>query len=776
MSDDKKIRLGIDSSEAIQNIDEFNRRAQEMVSNLIGESREQLNISSQIIQSLKEEIALLEERNRLQRDSGLSNLDEGSDSSNLTIKIEREFKEEQLTLDQAKQIIEAIQRNPDSINGDNYEIDALKELILSERKTSKESQQRKKEEPESNLDEFKERAEELISELTAESRERKDLSSDIISDIKEQISLLEKRNNLQKEERLFELSYKEKSGKISERDADKEKEDISFEYKEERLTLSYAKDIVEAIERTAREQIDSNKETIEKLITEEGFGKAAGGKSEIDALRELIIKDKTQQQESGKEDEKKIRQHGGAAGLFAQSSSAVIGSQSAIDASLRLGQVGSGQMMQTGAGMGGLAGGAMMGAAAVIGATLFAAAKGVMISGAAEPSFMRMAGIGGGSYSGYREFGESAENYGYTKDIVAQRRADMSLAGLTTQGSGQAALESLQMERGLGLSAGLTQQLERFQRPGMSNVSSMETTQQMIAYLRATGVVKGGDMSALPEYLQSLVSLSQQQLTTLGSVDTGINTKMIASISNLDNTFKNPDVLGKIVSSFNQGLTTAPSEQIEALQYTVLNEIAPNKNIFELKKMREDPFGTSLSSEIDQARKDGNVDRVKQLETERTQRQDYLPSLLESLKEISPNRNIFEANILEMFPQLGTLTMASKVAEGFEKGSLQDILDRDISKDPKTDISGRALEATGIYTREVAKFTNSFMTAGDKVVEALSSLKTGIVDLTTKVRELTTATLENTKATNDVFESISDSTFWGKVMKYNMGAIQRKFE
>lgn len=672
MSEDKRIRLGIDNSEAIQGVDDFVQRARSGYSAINEEVEKQIDSSRRVRESIQEEIDLIEKRNRASRE-----------------------------------------KTP--IVQDDYI---------------------------SRLEEFSSRAQELVSELVGESRERKDLSSDIISDIKEQISLLEKRNSLRKEERLLELSYKEKAGKLSDKDADKEKEEITSEYREEKLTISYAKDIVDAIERAAREQIDSNKETIGKLVTEEGFGVAVGGKGEIDALRELIIKDKLQPRKVEKE-----ASYRGAAGLFAQSSSAVIGSQSAIDASLRLGQVGSGQMMQTGAGMGGLAGGAVMGAAAVIGASLFAAAKGVMISGSAEPSFMRMAGIGGGSYSDYRGFGEGAENYGYTRDVVAQRRADMSLAGLTTRGSGQAALESLQMERGLGLSSGLTQQLERFQRPGMSNISTMETTQQMIAYLRATGVVKGGDMSALPEYLQSLVSLSQQQLTVLGSVDTGVNTKMIASISNLDNTFKNPDVLGKIVSSFNQGLTTAPNEQIEALQYTVLNQIAPGKNIFELKKMREDPFGTSLSAEIEQAKKEGNVDKVKQLETERTQRQDYLPSLLEALKTISPNRNIFEANILEMFPQLGSLTMASKVAGGFESGNLQEILDMDISKVPKTDVQGRALDATGIYTKEVAKFTNSFMTAGDKVVEALGSLKMSIV-------ELTTATQENTKATNEAWSTV----------------------
>lgn len=681
MSEDKRIRLGIDNSEAIQGVDDFAQRARSGYSAINEEVEKQIDSSRRVRESIQEEIDLIEKRNRASREK------------------------------------------PPIVQDDYI----------------------------SRLEEFSSRAQELVSELVGESRERKDLSSDIISDIKEQISLLEKRNSLRKEERLLELSYKEKAGKLSDKDADKEKEKITSEYREEKLTFSYAKDIVDAIERAAREQIDSNKETIGKLVTEEGFGVAVGGKSEIDALRELIIKDKLQQQKHVNKVDKVVE---GAAGLFAQSSSAVIGSQSAIDASLRLGQVGSGQMMQTGAGMGGLAGGAVMGAAAVIGASLFAAAKGAMISGAAEPSFMRMAGIGGGSYSDYRGFGEEAENYGYTRDIVAQRRADMSLAGLTTRGSGQAALESLQMERGLGLSSGLTQQLERFQRPGMSNISTMETTQQMIAYLRATGVVKGGDMSALPEYLQSLVSLSQQQLTVLGSVDTGVNTKMIASISNLDNTFKNPDVLGKIVSSFNQGLTTAPNEQIEALQYTVLNQIAPGKNIFELKKMREDPFGTSLSAEIEQAKKEGNVDKVKQLETERTQRQDYLPSLLEFLKTISPNRNIFEANILEMFPQLGSLTMASKVAGGFESGNLQEMLGRDISKDPKTDIQGRALDATGIYTREVAKFTNSFMTAGDKVVEALSSLKMGIVDLIDKTAKLTTATQENTKATNEAWGTV----------------------
>lgn len=601
----------------------------------------------------------------------------------------------------------------------------------------------------SDIELFNRRAKEMVSELIGESKEQLSLSEDILESVREQIRLLERRNNLRKEERLIELSSKEVEGRISSKDAGVERGDIATEFKEERLTIQYAKDIVDAIERAARAQIESGEDNINKLISEPGFGESDVDKSEIDFLRELIVRDKQTTSESKQEPVS----GGGIVGTFSQASTGVIGSQSSIDAALRMGQMGTGQMMQTGMGMGGVAGTALTGTAAVLAAGLFAAAKGVSIAGQAEPHFMRMAGIGGGSYANYREFGDSATEYGYTRDVVAQRRADISLAGLTSRGSGQAALESLQMERGLGISSGVIQQLERFQRPGMSNLSSMESTQQMISYLRATGVITGKDMSALPEYLQSLVSISQQQLQTLGSVDVGINTKMIAGISNLDESFKNPDILSRVVSSLTQGLATSPNSQIEALQYSILNQISPNKDIFELRKMREDPFGTSLSGDIEEARKRGDSERAERLEKERTERQEYLPAFLQALKDISPTRGIFEANILEAFPQLQTLSMAGRVARGFDEGNLNEVLDRDISNVPSENIQSRAIEATGIYTREVAKFTNRFMTVGDNVIAALNSLQMGIVSLAEKTGDLIEATQENTKATNEFWDN-----------------------
>ena len=70
-----------------------------------------------------------------------------------------------------------------------------------------------------------------------------------------------------------------------------------------------------------------------------------------------------------------------------------------------------------------------------------------------------------------------------------------------------------------------------------------------------------------------------------------LNSTIIASIAALGEEFQNPEVLRYVVQGLKSGLMQAATPQVEALQYSSLSQFAPNASLWQLEKMRANPFG-----------------------------------------------------------------------------------------------------------------------------------------------------------------------------------------
>lgn len=92
------------------------------------------------------------------------------------------------------------------------------------------------------------------------------------------------------------------------------------------------------------------------------------------------------------------------------------------------------------------------------------------------------------------------------------------------------------------------------------------------------------------DYLRILVDLNQKQLEEVGETNASINGGIIASIASLGDKLENPRTLSQVINGLKSGLTQANSPQLEALQYYTLSQINPNASLWDLQRMRENPF------------------------------------------------------------------------------------------------------------------------------------------------------------------------------------------
>lgn len=149
----------------------------------------------------------------------------------------------------------------------------------------------------------------------------------------------------------------------------------------------------------------------------------------------------------------------------------------------------------------------------------------------------------------------------------------------------------LEFEKGFGISGGGMSSLLQSTRNDVSN--DMYTSGQMgaryLSYL-TSAISPRQVRSYSEEYLKILVDLNQQQLEQVGYTNSLVNSEIVQGIAKLDDSFQNPVVLQRVISSLQSGLMNANSPQLEALQFSSLQKIKPNASYFELLKARENPF------------------------------------------------------------------------------------------------------------------------------------------------------------------------------------------
>jgi hypothetical protein len=482
-----------------------------------------------------------------------------------------------------------------------------------------------------------------------------------LKNIEDQVATIEKRNKLEEQYRKSQIKVGTASGAVT--DPSKALEAAAKVTEEDKLSVQLLKEI-----------LDTEKISLREQIKQERQGAADKQDQEKSENEELRRRQKTQDDEES------------------QARSARRG------------------VVQAGAGVG-LSKNEFYGAAGLLafiplfGQALAAGAQKALSSAEAyQAGLGANVGIGGGTQGRLAGYGAGQTVYGYSIPEALQERVSIARARGGVDGAGQAALESQILQRGAGLDQSTILGLERLQRGGDVG-SSTSTVQSLVAGLKSTGAMGGSDLAALPEYLQILTSLGQEQISTLGKIDMGVNQKLVVGLSTLDDSFKNPDVLRTVIESVKGGLSGATTPQMEALQYSVLSRMNPGSSFVELQEMREVP---SL---------------------------EYFQAMMEQLRGMSANEEQLVLNVQAAFG--GKIGMARKIAEG-------KITDVDFTGKGIKDLKGRGRGATPELTKSEKEFENTFALTGDKLVKAISGFGTSLQQAAARDKERTQAIDDNT--------------------------------
>jgi len=282
-----------------------------------------------------------------------------------------------------------------------------------------------------------------------------------------------------------------------------------------------------------------------------------------------------------------------------------------------------------------------------------------------------------------------SENLGFSGLDILRERAKLSLSK-GSQASLSETLVSLGYQRGFGLS---DQQVGGMQRTLRGNDQSLQQVlRQVTGDMRTSGMARGNDFSLLGENLQLLVSISQKQLEELGEVNVGVNSKMMQAFATLDTSLKNPDVLRNVFQKIYDGLQQQRTPQMEALAYQALSQVNPQATVYQLQMMKEQPFAE--------------------------QNQQYLPNLMKIIQQVSGNNaEMFAENFSQFFNT--SKTMAAKITGAYANnedwlGAFRENYQKGVSTE---EVFERAEESTTSKQEREATTTDFQNNVVEKVVD-----------------------------------------------------------
>lgn len=318
-----------------------------------------------------------------------------------------------------------------------------------------------------------------------------------------------------------------------------------------------------------------------------------------------------------------------------------------------------------------------------------------------EPSASRMARLQGGNTSDYVDTGTNEySDLGFRRSQVLQGRAGI----IRTLGRDSSSdLRSLlAIQKGFDVSQDELLGVSRLGR-GDSSFNLNRVFTSLYSGLQYSGLGKERTEAFIPEYLKLLTEIGQEQLTTLGKVDIGVNTRLITALSG-ESRLQNPETLKSVISGITQGLSNANTPQVEAAQFSTLARLFPEKSLWELEKIREAPF------------EKGN--------------EAYLSEFMKDLQNRTSSREDFERTVSQVFGIKKNL--AGSIVDAMSEGNF-DLLKKEITPQiTEQDVYTRATDAIDRFDAVVSKWEDL------KIGELTATINNGFDGL---LNTLTTAAI-----------------------------------
>ena len=187
----------------------------------------------------------------------------------------------------------------------------------------------------------------------------------------------------------------------------------------------------------------------------------------------------------------------------------------------------------------------------------------------------------------YQEF-DKYSSYGYSLPELYLKNASFARdrgENMGIDNTGNLAL----FQKAYGIDDGVMSSLQQSLRGNNKEFYDSNLIRLVLQSMKASGMAEDGDYSYLNEYMSTLTSISQQQLTAIGETNVWRNNVLLQSIAAVGDKFENPQVLQGVVQGIIGGLSNPSSMQVEALQFDALANLRPDASLWELEKIRENP-------------------------------------------------------------------------------------------------------------------------------------------------------------------------------------------
>lgn len=514
----------------------------------------------------------------------------------------------------------------------------------------------------------------MYEEMARIASQRNPNSKDAVRDIEDQIKAQQRLNQVRELGERNKIVGQMNRGEISSALGGAKLSDISDQAKEDRLSILLLQQIVDNLKELRRSS--------EKIGEEEK--RTILGKNPED----LTLEEKIKRERLERENPEERRRNRGAEGI-ARWGGAVVGGglrEGGIGIAMGVSETASHSMMhfEPGEEAGGWAKSIPIIGAIVAVATM--ATKAVIDKSNIHQA--NTANIWRSTGEDFSNFGFGLDQYGVSSNNYLERMHNLSKTRLSSKGLDTSTINQILLEKGIGLDINQYNSFDKLSLLGGGTAMGDITSTMALMGRKRVGMLGEDNKSAemVPSMLNIIAELGKEQVSKLGRIDIGMNSKMVVALASMDETLKkSPEALSTMVNSVKGGLSGANSPQSEALQYSILKRINPNADMFELQKMREKPFS------------EGN--------------RKYLPMYLDQLKRMSGgNQHRFYQNIMGQFGL--SAEMSEMLGSGYDdkRGDFQSILNSnfDINGNEliKNRLPNRARKST-TYKEQTEAFTEN---------------------------------------------------------------------
>jgi len=417
----------------------------------------------------------------------------------------------------------------------------------------------------------------ILQDSMAQSKSAKEA----ISNYERQISLIEKKNRLERDSAKLDAE-RNRDAKLGSATTSTDRAAIDDKYKttikdidrgtkEDKVQTDLLRELIQTVKTTSNQELRSD------AITGQG--------QEDDLERFLSGADSTEfrkaaeQLREEREGVSKDKKSGGGGGGIVAGAAGVAGSGSGDQAIQRtLGEVGKGPILGTIAGL------------------IAIAVAGLTIRSQREKSAEQYAAMSGRSVGSIIDGPEGATDFfgGYGPSKLGVSREDFLSTNVpgavraagTSRGGAERAMRHLEIEKALALTSGTGDTMAKLGRATGGDATSM--TNQIFSAMSGTGAFGGGtDMARMQDIISGIMGFQEGELSRAGVTSMRGTLAGRRGLERLGGRFTRDDYSMQTLAQMNQGLTSEGSPEARAIKFDILRRQNPNKSFFELQTEME---------------------------------------------------------------------------------------------------------------------------------------------------------------------------------------------